>query len=253
MFTNTLKAKLNAGETVYGLFSRYTDAELIEVIGYAAWDFIVFDGEHSVMEARDVLAMTRAAELRGVTPIARVPTNQPATILRFLDTGVHGIHVPWVNTAAEAEAVMRAVKYHPRGSRGLAGVRANDYGFGDPFGVAIQKANTETLAIIHIETIQAVDALPDILAIPDLDVIFIGPNDLAHSMGLAGQLAHAEVVAVMRRIADAVTKTEKKLGIMVRDGAGARQWRDWGARYITVSVESLIMPAFRGYLNDVRG
>lgn len=102
---------------------RYPDAGLVEVLGYQPWDFIVFDGEHGTLEPRDCEHMVRVAELCGVTPIIRVTTNLPPTILRFMDTGAQGLHVPWVNSAAEAEAVVRSVKYHPRGIRGLTGVR----------------------------------------------------------------------------------------------------------------------------------
>src|SRR5258708_28418701 len=89
-------------------------------MGYQPWDLLVFDGEHGNIEYADCENMVRAAELRDITPIVRVPNNQPHIILRYMDTGVQGLHVPWVNSAAEAEQVVRSVKYHPRGIRGLA-------------------------------------------------------------------------------------------------------------------------------------
>ena len=103
MRTNTTKAKLKAGETVFGCFLRYSDPTLVEVIGYQDWDFLVFDGEHGTIEPRDCENMVRAAELRNVTPIVRVTTNLSPIILRFMDTGAQGLHIPWVNSAAEAE------------------------------------------------------------------------------------------------------------------------------------------------------
>src|SRR5512143_4000015 len=106
MLANASKAKLTAGQTVWGCFVRQPDAGLVELLGYMGWDFLVFDGEHSTLEARECEIMTRAAELRGVTSIARVPINAPATILRFLDTGVQGLHVPGIESGAEAEAVI---------------------------------------------------------------------------------------------------------------------------------------------------
>ena len=128
MRENKTKAKLLAGETVLGCFLRYPDPSLAEFVALMGWDFLMFDGEHGVMEPADCENLVRAAELRDVTPIARVPTNQPHVILRMLDTGVGGIHVPWVNSGAEAEAAVQAIKYGPRGMRGLAGVRAADVG-----------------------------------------------------------------------------------------------------------------------------
>jgi len=250
--TNTTKAKLKAGETVFGCFVRYPDAGLVEVLGYQPWDFIVFDGEHGTLEPRDCENMVRAAELRGVTPIVRVTTNLPPIILRFMDSGAQGLHVPWVNSAEEAEQVVRSVKYHPRGIRGLAGVRAADYGQTVPFSEYVTQANRETLIIIHIETAEAVERLPEIAAIDGVDVIFIGPTDLSQSYGVPGQPQHPSVQAGMQRIVDVVADSNAALGIMVSNLQAARQWRDRGARYIAIGLEALLVPATRDYLTGVR-
>lgn len=251
MKTNTTKAKLKAGGTVFGCFVRYPDAALVEVLGYQPWDFIVFDGEHGTLEPRDCENMVRAAELRGVTPIVRVTTNLPPIILRFMDTGAQGLHVPWVNSAEEAENVVRSVKYHPRGIRGLAGVRAADYGQIIPFSEYVQQANQETLVVIHIETAEAVERLPDIAAIEGIDVIFIGPTDLSQSYGVPGQPQHPAVQAAMQRIVEIVATSQAALGVMVANQDAAQQWRERGARYITIGLESLLAPAARAYLRAV--
>src|SRR5205085_12142083 len=143
-------AKLKAGQTVYGCFLRYADPTLAEVLGYQGWDFLMFDGEHAPLAERECENLVRAAELRGVTPLVRVPTNQPAVILRYLDPGAQGLHVPWINTAAEAEAAVRAVKYQPRGMRGLAAVRAAAYGLAGSLAEYVQAANDQTLIVLHI-------------------------------------------------------------------------------------------------------
>ena len=252
MQTNATKARLKAGETALGCFVRYPDASMVEVLAYAPWDFLVFDGEHGVLEPRDCENMVRAAELRGVTPIVRVPTNSPPVILRLMDTGAQGLHIPWVNSAAEAEAAVTAVKYYPRGQRGLAGVRAASYGQTMPLGEYVQQANRETLVIIHIETAEAVERVDEIAAIDDLDVIFIGPTDLSQSYGAPGQPGDARVLAGIQRIVDVVNQSDKALGIMVRDAQSAREWQARGARYIAIMLETLMMPALRGYLADAR-
>ncbi len=252
MRTNTTKAKLKAGETVFGCFVRYPNATLIEVMGFQPWDFLVFDGEHGTLEPADCENMVRAAELRGVTPIVRVPNNQPHIILRLMDTGAHGLHVPWVNTAAEAEQVVRSVKYQPRGIRGLAGIRAADYGQTVPFGEYVQQANAETLVTIHVETVDAVEALPEIVKIDGIDVIFIGPTDLSQSLGVPGQATHPKVQDAISKIIDTVLPTDKVLGIMASNADTACQWKARGLRYITISFESLLRPAAVNYLKTVR-
>lgn len=253
MLVNTVKSKLKVGETVFGCFVRYPDANLAELLGYMGWDFLVFDGEHSTMEPRDCESLTRAAELRGVTPIMRVPSSAPAIILRFMDTGVQGLHVPMIETGAEAEAAVQAVKYHPRGKRGLAGVRAANYSQAGSLGDYVTQANAQTLVVLHIESAQAVDALPDILAVADVDVVFIGPTDLSHSLGLPGQLDHPQVQAVAQRAVELIVASPVALGVMVTNAASARQWQARGARYITTGLEAIVGPATRSYLQTVRG
>lgn len=252
MLTNTTKAKLRAGETVFGCFVRYADAGLIEMMSYQPWDFFVFDGEHGTIEPRACEHLARAAELHGITPLARVTTNRADVILRFLDTGVQGAHVPWVNSAAEAEQAVRAIKYQPQGQRGLAGVRAADYGQGQPLATYIEQANAETLIILQVETAEAVERLPEILAVPSVDVIFIGPTDLSNSLGRPGELQHPAVQSALQRIVDAVVPSQRALGIMVNSSAAAREWQARGARYITTTFESLLAPAVREYLRRAR-
>jgi 4-hydroxy-2-oxoheptanedioate aldolase len=254
MRTNTVKAKLRAGETVFGCFVRYPEPALIEMLGYYGWDYLMFDGEHSTITPRDCENLCRAAELRNVSTFVRVTTNQQPVILRFMDTGVQGAMVPMVNSVAEAEAAVRAIKYPPRGARGLAGVRAADYGQIPPFSFPeyVQRANDETMIIAQVETTQAVEALPEIVKLPDIDVIFIGPTDLSTSLGVPGDLKNPQVQAAFDRIIEVVNGSDKALGILVPNAEAALQWVDRGARFVLVVVDALLGPACRGYLKTVR-
>lgn len=252
MRPNKTKAALKDGQTVLGCFLRYPSASLVEVLTYQAWDFIVFDAEHGTIQPEDCENMVRAAELQGVTPIVRVTTNQAPVILRYMDSGAQGLHVPWVNSAAEAEAVVQSVKYYPRGVRGLAGVRAADYALRGSFGDYVRFANQESLVVIHIETAEAVEQLPEIVKVDGLDVIFIGPTDLSHSFGVPGEPQHPTVQAAIDRIVEIVGKSGLALGIMVGNAPAAQQWRERGARYITIGFESILMPAVKAYLEKAR-
>jgi 4-hydroxy-2-oxoheptanedioate aldolase len=249
---NSTKEKLKNGETVFGCFVRYPNAALIEVLGYCGWDFIVFDGEHGIIEPRDCEQMVRAAELQGVTPMVRVPVNQPHVILRFLDTGAQGLHVPMVRSAADAESVVQSTKYQPRGSRGLAAVRAADYAQRIPLGEYVSQANAETLVVAHIETGDAVERLSEIVRVDGLDVAFLGPTDLSNSLGHPGEMQHPRVQAAFQHFVEAVSGSGVALGIMVTNAEAARQWKGRGARYITVGLENVLNPACRSYLKSVR-
>jgi 2-keto-3-deoxy-L-rhamnonate aldolase RhmA len=250
--TNSTKAKLQVGEMVLGCFVRYPDASLIEVLGYLGWDFLVFDGEHGTLEPRDCENMVRAAELRGVTPIVRVTTNLAPIILRYLDTGAQGALVPWINSTEEAERAVRAVKYFPRGNRGLAGVRASDFAQAGPLSDYIVKANAETLVVLQVESADAVEQLPKILEVEDVDVVFIGPNDLSNSLGYAGQLDHPKVKPVLDRAVELILNSKRSLGIMVGNVGAAQHWKQRGARFITITLDNITGPAVRAYLNSVR-
>ena len=112
----------------------------------------------------------------------------------------------------------------------------------------MEQANAETLVVLQIETAQAVDHLPEILKVEGIDVVFIGPSDLSQSLGVPGQAQHPEVQAAMQRIADAVAPTGVALGLMVRNLESAREWRQKGARFIAISLESVLGPAVKRYL-----
>ena len=252
MLENVTKAMLAEGETVFGCFIRYPEPAFAEFVAMQGWDFLIFDAEHGALQPRDVEDLCRAVELRDVTPLARVTTNQPHIILRFLDTGIHGVHVPWVNTAAAVEKAVQAVKYQPRGQRGLAGSRASDWGMYESIGDYTQRANRETMVVVHIETMEAVNAIEDYVAIHGVDVLFIGPTDLSHSLGHPGEPSHPEVVAAMDRVADVVVGSDKALGIFAGTPAAAEHWMDKGARYLATGVDGFIKQGMQAFLSQVR-
>jgi 4-hydroxy-2-oxoheptanedioate aldolase len=249
---NRTKAKLQAGETVFGCFVRYAEPTFTEFAAMQGWDFLVFDAEHGTLQPREVEELCRAAELRSVTPITRVTTNRADVILRYLDTGVHGLHVPWVNSAAAAEQAVRSVKYMPLGRRGLAGSRASEWGMYESIAEYTERANRETLVVIQVETAEAVNEVERYVAIDGIDVLFIGPTDLSHSLGHAGDASHPEVVAAMDRVADVVVGSDKTLGVYATTPGAARTWVDKGARYVATGTDGFIKAGMQGYLSQVR-
>lgn len=253
MLSNATKAKLASGQPVFGCFLRYAEPSLAEYVALLGWDFLVFDGEHGTLQPRDLEDLCRALELRGVTPLARVTTNQPHIILRFLDSGIHGVHVPWVNTPQGVEQAVRSVKYAPRGQRGLAGTRASEWGLSEPLGAYVERANRETMVVVHIETQDAVDAIEEYVAIDGVDVLFLGPTDLSQSLGHPGNPGHPDVIAAMERVAQVVVPSDKVLGIYAGTAAMTREWLERGARYFTTGLEVFLREGMTAHLDRVRG
>ena len=173
MFTNKTLAKLRNNEPVFGVMTRSTDPYIIEFMGYQGFDFLILDGEHSGLSPFQCEQLVRAAEVSDITPLARVTTNAKHIILRYLDTGAQGVMVPQVNSGAECAAVIDAVKFHPHGSRGLAGSRAANYGQKMNLQEYVGKANNETLTLIQVESKEAVDDIDAILDVPNVDVLLL--------------------------------------------------------------------------------
>jgi 4-hydroxy-2-oxoheptanedioate aldolase len=253
MRPNPVKARLRAGETVFGCFTRTTDAALVEFLALQGWDFLVFDGEHGPLDTLTLENLLRAAEARGATALARVATNAPHRILQFLDAGAMGLHVPVIRTAADAEAAVQAIKYPPRGARGLAGVRANAFGMSGPYSEYVAQANAETLAVLHIETEDAVQNAAAIAAVPDVDVLFIGTTDLSSDLGIPGQFEHPRLLEAIDHVADVARSAGVTLGTILRAPEQAAVWKTRGARYFVVTLEAVLGPASRGFLSVARG
>ena len=193
MKPNRMKALIKSGKPAFGVSVMFPAPELVEMIGELGFDWVMLDAEHGSITPDNISPMILAAEVRGVTPIVRPERNDAALINRYLDRGAMGVQVPHVNTKAEAQAAVKACRYWPEGERGLAGGRMADFGYGAPTADFVKRSNAETLVCVQIEDIAAVKNLEDILATPGVDVFFVGPTDLAQSMGHPGENNHPEV------------------------------------------------------------
>ena len=252
MKANTTKARLKNGQTVFGCFVRYPDPGLVQFLSYQGWDFFVFDAEHGTIEPRDCEHMVRAAETNDVTALVRVPVNQQHVILRYLDIGAQGVQVPWIHTATDATNAVRSVKYQPHGVRGLAGARAADYGQRASYADYIQQANAETMVVAQMESLEAVANIREIVRVPGIDVIFIGPTDLSNSYGAPNDLKNERIQQALQQITEAVVSSDKALGILVTNAEAACQWQQRGARYILTTTEAVVAPACREFLKGAR-
>lgn len=252
MRKNLTKEKINAGKTAYGVFVNMGCPAIVEILGLIGFDFVVFDAEHGPMGVESCEHMVRAADNVNITPIIRVAVNTPQNILRYLDIGALGVQMPMINTKADAESVLRAVKYPPEGRRGLAGVRVADYGLTGPLGDYVKEANQETMVIIHVETMQAVDNLKETLCIPGVDVIFIGPTDLSSAMGYPGQVNHPEVQKMIDNLVKEIRTAGKAAGTVAYDLDALRKRKEQGFQYIAYIIGQMIVKSGREYLEVAR-
>lgn len=252
MRTNDLKRKLASGQTVVGSFAYVPSAKLTEIIGLLGFDFVVVDMEHGPIDTSIAEDMVRAAELTGVTPLIRVTRNSPELILRALDIGAQGIHVPDITTAEDARSAAASSKYGPVGRRGLAGVRAADYGLKQPLGDYAPAANRETMVIAHIESERAVQNLDELLAVDGIDVYYLGPEDISNSLGIPGQSKDPRVVKLVEDGIRKIVGAGKMAGCIVADAGTAKRYIDLGARYIASHAVRFMANASRQFLTEVR-
>lgn len=208
---NIVKKKLKNGQKTIGGFLQTLSPVAAEIMSQCGFDWLIVDLEHAPGDFANLQAQLQAMNGSGVIPFARAPWNDEVAIKRILDTGVMGVLIPYVNTCEEAEAAVAACKYPPRGVRGVAGSpRAAGYtGNAMPY---LTSANAETIVIIAVETSAAVENLDEILRVQDLDGVFIGPMDLASSMGHLGNPGHPDAQRQIAIIEEKVLASDKFLG-----------------------------------------
>jgi 4-hydroxy-2-oxoheptanedioate aldolase len=252
MRPNELKRKLAAGQTVVGSFVYVPSAKLTEIIGLLGFDFVVIDMEHGPVDTVVAEDMVRAAELTGATPLVRVSHNSPHLLLRALDIGAQGVHVPEISTAEDARLAVTSAKYGPVGHRGLAGVRAADYGLKQPLGEYAPAANRETMVIAHIESARAVDNLDELLAVDGMDVYYLGPEDISNSLGIPGQSKDPRVVKLVESGIQRIAAAGKTAGCIAADVATARRYVELGVRYIASHAIRFMANGSKQFLTEVR-
>lgn len=209
--SNPLKDRLRAGRRTIGAFLQTMSPVAAEILGQSGFDWLIVDLEHAPGDFANLQAQLQAMNGSGAVPFARAPWNDAVAIKRILDTGVMGVLVPYVNTRAEAEAAVAACKYPPRGIRGVAGSpRAAGYTRNAKSYLA--SANEDTIVMVAIETAEAVRNLGAILEVEGLDGIFIGPMDLASSMGHLGDATQPPVREAIASIERQVRGSGKFLG-----------------------------------------
>jgi 4-hydroxy-2-oxoheptanedioate aldolase len=242
MVNNRLKKIFAEGKAALGTFISIDAPEVVELFALAGFDFVVLDNEHGPLTHATSQNLIRAAELRGITPIVRVPNSFESTILHTLDVGAHGIQVPQVNDAETAKAIVSRAKYKPLGSRGIAFPRSADFGMTD-LSKYFDYENGQTMIITHCENTACLDNLEAICQVPEIDVIFLGPYDMSQSLGITGQVTHPKVEAAAQKVIEITKKYGKIAGIFSGSAEAAKERVKQGFRYITIGMDVTLFGA----------
>lgn len=249
---NRLKERILAGHPAFGVSVMLPSPQIVEMIGKLGFDWVLIDCEHGSISPESVELMAMAAEVSGITPIARPWRNSPEAILRVMDRGVMGVQVPHVNTAADARRAVAAVKYHPLGDRGLAaGTRPADYGFNLRMADYVETSNRETLICVQLEEEKALHNVAEILQVEGIDVFFIGPSDLSQSMGYPGRSDAPAVRKAMDKAFSTIVAAGKTPGSAGNIEASL-DYLSKGILYLYTHLTTLLASASVEFLNAVK-
>ncbi len=252
MTRNPLKSSWAEGRTAFGLWMTVPGSVGAEIFAGAGVDYVCVDQQHGVIDYDSMVPMFQAIRAEGAAPLTRVLSNDPFLIMKALDAGALGVIVPLVNSAEDAARAVAACRYPPRGMRSYGPVRAAGViGSRDPEDLA-----GEVLCIVMVETREGLESVEEIAATPGLDGIYIGPTDLALSLGLPPTLdikedKHAQAV---ERIMLACHRNGIAAGIHAPSGERAREHAEAGFDMVTVAADAaLLSSAARREVSVARG
>ncbi|MBO9514540.1 MAG: HpcH/HpaI aldolase/citrate lyase family protein [Variovorax sp.] len=240
---NPFKQALAEKRAQIGLWLGLADSYSAEICAGAGFDWLLIDGEHSPNGLQSVLQQAQAiAAYPGVNAIARVPLGHgdagTALIKQYLDLGVQTILVPMVDTPAQAEAIVRAMRYPPQGIRGMGGARASGWG---RFPAYAKEANDRVCLLVQVESREALANVDAIAAVDGVDGVFIGPADLSASMGYVGNSNHPDVQAAIEDTLARIGRAGKAAGILTPDETLAKRYLELGALFVAVGLDTNLL------------
>ena len=212
-----------------------------EIMASAGFDWLAIDLEHSTITLREAEDLIRVIDLKGVVPLVRLASNNAEQIKRIMDAGAHGVIVPMVKSRDEAHAAVRAVKYPPQGERSIGLARAQGYGV--DFARYFEWQRDQSLVVVQIEHIDAVDNLESILTVPGVDAYIVGPYDLSGSIGVPGEFQASQFIEAMAQIRSVSEKLRVPGGVHIvePDPQALKQCIDEGNRFIAYGVDTRML------------
>lgn len=236
---NLFKSRLTEGGRQIGMWSGLASPVAADIIAHSDFDWVLIDMEHGPNELGNVLHQAQVLAGGEAPVLARPPWNDTVTIKRVLDIGIQTLVIPFVQNADEARAAVAATRYPPDGVRGVAGgSRCSHYGRVPGYHA---NAASEICVVVQLETAEAIDRLEEIASVDGIDALFVGPADLAATMGHLGNLQHAAVQAKIAEAADRAAKVGIPIGSLAVDPDVARKYFDYGYSFIAVGVDTVLL------------
>ncbi len=236
---NTFKRALAQRQLQIGLWSTLCSNLGAQLLAQSGFDWILLDTEHSPNELPDLVTQLQAMQGGTASPVVRAAWNDAVLVKRILDIGAQSIILPYVQNADEARQAVRAVRYPPRGIRGVSAVsRASQFGRIRDY---VTRADGEICLIVQIETRSGIEQLEEIARVDGVDGVFIGPGDLSASLGHLGQPRHPETQQALQSAAHRLGQLGKAAGILATAEADARRYIEWGYNFVAVGIDTALL------------
>ena len=249
---NSFKQSLKEGRQTIGCWLTQGTAIAAEIAATADFDWLLIDTEHSPNDVPSVLAQLQAIAGYDAAAAVRPHIGETHIIKQLLDLGCQTLIVPMVESAAQAEMLVKSMRYPPNGIRGVGGAGARATGFSSHADY-LTTADNEMCLVVQIETKAGLDALDDILTVDGVDAVFIGPSDLSANLGHIGNIGAPEVVKAVETALDKIAASDKASGIMALDPAAAKGYLARGVDFVAVSIDARTLAlSLRAIAADMR-
>ena len=237
---NKLKAALKAGQLQTGLWLSLANSYSAELLGDAGFSWLLIDGEHSPNDLQTIMQQLQVLRFSESSVLVRPPIGEPWLIKQLLDAGAQSLLIPMVDNREQAEMLAKAVRYPPRGIRGVGAgsARASHFGYIADYTAT---ADEEILLILQVESLKAIDAIDDIASVDGVDCVFIGPSDLSADMGFLGNPYAPEVQAVIEGAIERILKHGKAVGVYMANADYAKRYIELGATFIAIGSDAALL------------
>ena len=251
--SETLKARIRSGKPVFGTFVKNNCPNLVEMLGWAGFDFAILDCEHSSYSEGELENMIRACQLAGLASIPRIACPEPWQVHHGLESGATGVQIPSIRSVENAAECAQEAVFFPGGTRSPnPALRAGQYGCWTGEKSYLETKKESSLCVVQVESMAMAAAVEELCRIPQIDVLFVGPGDLSMSMGKPGKLNDPEVAAVIEDVIRRGLAGGKAMGMLCGNADAVKKYVDLGCTYLAYASDSgMIANAFRQVSRDV--